>query len=293
MPVKLTLLISVTTDPTNRAAAAAHSGGWSESFYWQQNTFLQQGDFQLWANARATLLAAECSVTGYRQQNFTIQGNRLLPGGGATGVVLAPGTMGANVGPPQSSLMVSFTITGQPQSVRHKLAGLPESMISNGEYQPTPAFAANVTKYISFVTGNTQNSPFKAAGITRDLTQPSCQVSSIVPGADNTAVITTLSPTGTAVGGFIRLHRVKDTAGDPVIGVWPVTVVTPGAGTMVAYTVTGYLTAQAVTKPNGLARNDLLVVNSLAGGTPNRLVVRKIGRPFVQYRGRRSKRPVT
>ena len=52
MPVRLTTLFSVTTDPTDRGSAAPHSGGWSESMYVAGETFMLPGSFSKFANVR-------------------------------------------------------------------------------------------------------------------------------------------------------------------------------------------------------------------------------------------------
>jgi hypothetical protein len=280
MPVRTTLLFAVTTDPGDRASASPHSGGWSESFYIPGNTFQGQQFFSNWATARAQLLAGECSIIGYRQQLVTISKNRLLPGGSAAGTLNVPGVFGSDLNAPQDSLMVNFTLAGQPQQVRHKLPGIPDSQVSNGEYQPAAVFKGNVTKYMNLIISDV------FAGIARDLTQPDARVKSLAAG-----VLTTMTATGAAAGDFIRLRRVKDDNGNPVEGTFLVQQVVNNADTTVSYTLVA-APNQTVTKPNGTARHDLLVLANITNGVPNRLVIRKVGRPFVQYRGRRSKRRV-
>lgn len=276
MPIRIALLISVTTDPADRFSASPHSGGWSESFWFPGNAFVPLKVFQLWGQSRANLLAGECTVTGYRQQLFTISGNKLLPGGSASGVLNYPGSYPTDLNAPQDSLMVNFTVSGQPNNIRHRLAGLPDSQVSQGEYQPTTAYKTSITNYMNGVINN----GFQA--VTRDLTQPDARVKSIAGD-----VLTTLTATGAAPGDYVILRRVRDVNGDPVSGSFLVETVTPNADGTFAYALYGL--SATVSTPNGTARKDLLVINNILTGQPNRLVVRKIGRPFVQYRGRRSK----
>ena len=283
--------MAVTTDPSDRTAASPHSGGWSESFYTQSGGFQDLDFFQAWANQRAQLLAGECSVVGFRQQNYTISGNKLLPGGAASGHLNYPGTWPKDLDVPQAALMVNFTVGGQPQTIRHRLAGVPDSQVTFGEWQPDPQYRGAVTKYISAVmVGFGVGAPL--AAVTHDLAQQEVRVNSITPLQDgNTATLVTSGATGTVPGGYIRLHRVRDDDGLPVSGAFLVNATQAVGQGQQSYTIAGYLTAQKVTQPNGLARNDLLVVNGITAGVPNRIVVRKIGRPFEQYRGRRSRRP--
>lgn len=277
MPVRITLLLSVTTNPPDTTTAAAHSGGWSESFYSSGSSFLPPSFFQTWGQQRAGCLSGEASIIGYRQQLVTISGNKLLPGGSAAGTLLYPGVATNDLNAPQDALMINFTVGGQPQNLRHRLAALPDSQVENGEYQPNAAYKGAITKYINLIAGG------QFSAIVRDLTQPDARVVSLIGG-----VLTTQSATGAIVGQYIRLRRVKDNAGNPVEGTFLVMAAGGGGGAPSTYTLFPAPT-QTVNTPNGTARLDLLVNPTITGGTPNRLVIRKIGRPFVQYRGRRSK----
>jgi hypothetical protein len=280
MPVRISLLLAVTTDPTDRVAASPHSGGWSESFYAPGNQFAALPFFVLWANQRANILAGECAVVGYRQQLFTISQNKLLPGGSAGGALNVPGGWPNDLNAPQDSLMVNFQVAGQPQNIRHRLPGIPDSQVSAGEYQPNATFKAALTKYIQLITAGV----FEA--LVHDLTQPDARVRSLAGAA-----LTTQSATGAIAGGYIRFRRVKDDIGRPVEGAFLVTAVVANADGSFTYTLFDP-PLQTVSTPNGTCRHDLLVEANIVGGNPNRLVIRKVGRPFAQYRGRRSKRKV-
>lgn len=290
MTIRATLFFGVTTNPNDRNAASPHSGGWSESIYLIGNAFADIGFLMQWANTRATLLAGECSVIGYRQQMFTVTGNKMLPGGAGSGTLNYPGNYPNDLDVPQASLMCNLQVATQPQTIRQRLAGMPDSMVTYGEYQPTDAYKGSVTKYLNFLS-NKLALAFTIGAVTHDLTQPSVRLLSINPVAGaTTATVITDAPTGTIPGGWIRFHRVRDVAGLPVSGSFVVTQTAALANGQQTYTIAGYLSGQTVVAPNGLARNDVLVINPLMSGKPNRVVVRKVGRPFVQYRGRRSKR---
>lgn len=280
MPVRITLLFSVTTAPGDPTSASAHSGGWSESFYIPGSTFAALPFFQSWAGQRATLLSGLASVIGFRQQLYTIAGNKLLPGGSGSGSFLFPGSWPADLNAPQDSLMLNFQVAGQPSNLRHRLPGLPDSQVTQGEYQPGTTFKTNLTKYINLIADG------QFSAVVRDLTQPDARVRSL-----NGGVLVTNTTTGAIVGQYIRFRRVKDANDDPVEGAFLVTAIVNNADGSVSYTLFDP-PSQTVSTPNGTARLDLLVSANITGGNPNRLVVRKIGRPFVQYRGRRSKRRV-
>lgn len=278
MPLRVTILLAVTTDPTDKVAASPHSGGWSESFHMNSSLFVDRSIFTKWASARANILAGECSIIGFRQQLVTISGNKLLPGGSGAGTLNVPGAYATDMNAPQDALMLNFGLTGQPTQVRIRLAGLPDSQVARGEYQPQSSMKAQVTNYINQVIGSGFGS------IVRDLTVPDARVKGYVGG-----VLTTLTATGALAGQYIRLRRVRDDNGRPVEGAFLVTAVVANADGTTSYTLFGG-PGSTVTRPNGTARHDLLAFATLLNGTPNRLVVRKVGRPFVQYRGRRSKR---
>lgn len=280
MPVRVALLFSLTTDPSDRGSASPHSGGWSESFFIPGNAFQPPAFFTAWGQSRSGLLAGEATISGYRQQLVTISGNKLIPGGTAGGVLNIPGSFGSDLSAPQAALMVNFAVAAQPQNLRHRLAGIPKSQVTGGEYQPTTAMKAAVTKYTTFVSSGIFE------GVVRDLTQPDARVKGLAAG-----VLTTISATGAAQKDYIRLRRVKDDSGNPVEGSFLVLAVVVNADTTVSYTLFG-APAQAVSTPNGTARKDLLAEAIIQSGAVNRLVARKIGRPFVLFRGRRSKRRV-
>jgi hypothetical protein len=289
MPIRASLLLAITTDPQDREQATPHSGGWSESFYVNGSTVIERDFFAAWANARASLLAGECSVVGYRQQLYSVAGNKLFPGGSAGGTLNVPGGFPMDMDVPQAALMLNFTVASQPHTIRQRLAGMPDSQVMYGEYQPSPAYKGQVTKYVNgCVDGFGKGGGF--AAITHDLTQREIRVVSITPVANPpSAVLVTAGATGAVNGDYIRLHRVRDDDGIPVSGSFMVTATAALPNGQQQYTLAGYQTGQVVVVPNGLARMDVLVVNQITGGNVNRVVVRKVGRPFVSYRGRRSK----
>ncbi|MGC2449638.1 MAG: hypothetical protein WA477_18475, partial [Candidatus Sulfotelmatobacter sp.] len=275
--IRQTLLMALTTDPQNRAVAAPHSGGWSESFYIAGTTPLPLTPLFVLANARAALLASECTIVGYRSQLVTISGNRLLPGGTGGGSLNVPGQTGNAIGAVQSALMVNLQLNGQPTTVRHRLAGMPDNNVVFGEYAGNNPYPGGLTKWFNVLQ------TYGAGGIVRDISgNPEARVVSLAG-----AVLTTQSTTGAAVGDYIILRRVRDENGDPVTGSYLVSAAAVVGG-MFTYTLLNP-PAQTVTKPNGTCRRDVLTFAAYTGLNVGRLVYRKIGRPFQQYRGRRSR----
>lgn len=284
MPLKLTMLFQVTTEPTDASAAIPHTGGWSESIWTTGSGFLPVQAMAAIAIARSNGLPKQAAITGFRQGLYTISGNKLLPGGTAVYKRLWPGNAANPTDLPQVALELSGTSQTSINSNRFTLRCIPDDMMKFGEYQPTPAFKAFVTVYSNLLTG--QGGPLAQFGafafIGRDLAQPTAVVNSIAAG------VVTLRG---AVGGvantdFLRLNRVYDDNGDPVKGSFLITAINGNA-----YTVLG-LGGRTVATPSGTARIDKISIFNYQAISPVRAVVKKVGRPSQQYRGRRSKQRI-
>jgi len=275
MPSRCSLLFAVTTGPTDLVNASAHSGGWSESHWLPGIANLANSNLAVLAQRRAALLPSLAQIIGYRIEIFTISGNKLLPGGTSSGRFRYPGTWNS-LNLPQDGLQESGTTATGPNAARFVLRGMPDAQIALGEYQPTTGFTSVLNSYNTLLAGG-----WGFAG--RVLTNPSVRVMAITIGG-----LATLSaiPAGLGAGDFLRLNRVRDQSGRPVIGSFEVQA---PAGLTVQ--LNGY-TGQVVGRPNGLARKDQIAIYLYSLVVPTRAVIRKIGRPFEQYRGRRSKRPV-
>jgi hypothetical protein len=277
MPLRLTNIFQLTTAPTNLARAHTHIAGWSESFWTNLNASAYTPLWNDIRNKRATLLPVSAAIVGFRVQSFTISGNKLLPGGATSGRLNIPGNASNITDLPQVSLMLNCLAGGgNPNSSRMVLRGMPDAIMIGGEYQPTPAFAGQVTLLCNAFTG------FNFGFIGRDLAQAAVRVNKIVA---NVITLDAMPGTGLNVGDFIRFHRVTDDNGDPVKGAF---VVTQIAGLQI--TVLGL--DATLSQPSGTLRRDLLAMFNFGNVTPIRAIVKKVGRPFEQYRGRRSKTKV-
>jgi len=273
MPTRLTNIFQVTTAPSNLQLARQHTGGWSESFW----TNLTPSAYNpIWAFAqqkRALLLPASAAIVGYRTQEYTISGNKLLPGGATSGRQNLPGSSSRVADLPQVSLMLNCTTSSSPNTSRMILRGIPDDVMEGGEYQPNAQFQSAVTQYINSMIG------FNFGFVGRDLTQASVRVLKI---AANLITVDQIPGTGLNIGDFIRLHRVYDDVNNPVKGAFPVTAIAGNVLTVQGLDAT-------LTAPSGTLRRDLLMLFNYRAMQPIRAVVKKVGRPFEQYRGRRSK----
>lgn len=270
---RLTNIFQIATNPANLAKARVHTAGWSETFWTQLNPSAFNDLWFKQQQKRALLLPSTGSIVGFRTQEFTISGNKLLPGGSSSGRQNLPGATPLSTDLPQVALMFSTEAQNAPNSSRMILRGMPDSIMLNGEYQPTAGFSALVTAFVNSMIG------FNFGFVGRDLSQASVRVLKI---AANVITVDGIPGTGLAVGDFVRLHRVYGSDGNPVKGAFPITAI---AGNDL--TVAGL--AAVVNAPSGTLRRDQLMYMAFANLIPVRAVVKKVGRPFEQYRGRRSK----
>lgn len=274
MPVRISLLFALTTQPADLGKAIPHSGGWSETL-WQDLDFgasVQQRALRL-ANKRAQLLPASATIIGVRYQTFTLSVNRFLPGGTSTATLQLPGNANWPGDLPQAALLLNAQSTDNQNTRRWALRGMPDQFIINGEYQPTPQFTTKINAYFQELSDDN----FYFPG--RDLSQPDRRVIAIA----NT-VVTVDNGASFVQGGYLRFHRCIDALKDPVEGSYVITNVNVNAITL------GGFAPRTLTQPSGTCRNDVAVMVKITSANFSRAVIKKVGRPFAQYRGRASRR---
>jgi hypothetical protein len=274
MAYRVSLLFDVTTAPSDLTAASPHSGGWSESHWTLSVTDLTTNFLPLLAQRRAALLSSLSSIIGFRVENFTISGNKLLPGGTTSGRFLYPGGFGGTLNLPQDALQISIPAQSAPNVSRSNLRGMPDTVVALGEYQPTTGYKTAVASFLQTLN----NGGWGFVG--RVKSNPSARVNNIAAG------VVTLSANVGGVAGtsYLRMNRVYDTLNNPIRGAYLITAIAANV-----YTLQGF-PSQNVTTPSGSARVDALQYFGYSIGVPVRAVSRKIGRPFEQYRGRASRR---
>lgn len=277
---KHSVIFNVTTAPLNGGVSAPHSGGWSEGFWANFIAPLppNNGAFLNILQQRALMLPGQVSIAGWRVATYLVVGNRLQPGGSVTGKLNLPGNGNYTLNLPQDGLELSMQANGVVNIARPILRALPDQVIVQGEYQPDAAFNQAIRSYINQLSVNSYGF------VGRDTSQQFQRVNAV----DATSITTASAIPNVNVGSYIRLHRVIDDNGNPIRGTYQVlTLPTTGF----RYTVLG-LSGQVLSKPSGSCRLDLLNLYLYGPGTTGRAVVKKIGRPFSSYRGRRSKRRI-
>ena len=271
---RLTLLFQATTSPSDRETASPHIAGWSES-WWSSIPLLSASPFiRTLAQARAALLPSGSAVIGFRIGNYEHAGNKSTPIGSATGKFLYPGLTTYNNDLPQIALEMSGTSTVSANTSRFSLRGMPDFVMVGGEYQPEPAFKGNVTRFRNLLVSD------QWSFLGRDISQPAIALVSLGGG-----LATLAGATGAAEGDFVRFNRVFMPDGTPIKGAFRISHI--GAGNVL--TLIG-LPAGATAANSGTVRWDKIRLCAFKEVTVSRAVVRKVGRPFEQYRGRQSRR---
>lgn len=277
MITRVSLLFQVTTSPLDRTSASPHSGGWSEQFYINGQLASGSESIRTLAQSRAAILPSEAACIGARFAYYNINANKLFPSGTATVKFQFRGNPNYTTDLPQVALEMSGSTLSGPNTSRFRLRCIPDSVMVGGEFQPDASFRRLLTVYSNNLS-NFNNLGF----IGRNLSLPSARVLSI---AGNT--VTLDGSIGAVLGtDYMRFNRVLDITGVPVQGVYRiVNFAAPGT-----YTVAGL--EQRTAGPNGTARVDQLSFFDYSTIVPVRAVVKKVGRPFENYRGRASKRRV-
>jgi len=228
------------------------------------------------------LLPKQAAIVGIRQGNYTLSGNKFLPGATSVQRVILPGNPSWNVNLPQDSLELSGKASGSINANKFRLGCLPDEMADRGEYAPSSTYTQKVQAYLATLMAAGTDWGF----VGRVLSNPTARVISITPGANGVADVVLSAAIGAVAGvDYIRFNRVYDEEGNPVKGAYFIAAAAAGFH----YTIAGF-TGQTVQKPSGLARVDQIAFFKYGTIQVNRAVVKKIGRPSSSYRGRASRK---
>jgi len=282
MPFKVTLLLQDSTGITSTGTvlASQHIGGWSESYYSSVGSITQLRSRLITAGswgigllpARAALLPSTGQIVGYRIAT-------VFPRSGRTQTASAawPGQFAANTDVPQMAVMCTAQSTTTSNIRRFALRGIPDFQVTYGEYTPSVTYQAAMTAFLN------ELSAWQFVG--QDFAVTNFPIVNVTAGG----VVTVAGSMTFAVGDAVQiLSTVLDASGRKFTFKTKVTVgVTAGNQVTVA-------NWPLLPSTGGIFRflNYLLFNIDGANATADRAAVRKVGRPFGQYRGRRSKRKV-
>lgn len=278
MPIyKCSALINYASAVSTPNSPSHRTGGWSESVYLTAadlNTAIvvfQQGNAANpvpWCFTRAALLPIGSAIVGQRYQQISPLGPS------QSNAQIFPAASGLEADTPQNALTIRIPGIGVNNISRRYLRALPDPCITEGEYTPPATFQFAMIAWLTSMNG------YQFVG--RDLSQPKQAVLSQVVG------LFTLKQAlvGINVGTNVRVLKTKEASGRLRGGVFNVVSV---AGASPAFTVFGWPYGNTV---GGNVRVDATVYPAYNIGqtTIGRIVVKKVGRPFGQYRGRRSAR---
>lgn len=265
--LKCTALFTVGT--TRPDGTPGRIGGWSESFY--NNLLGQSGirEFEKLCQARAGLLPRHGAIVGQRYQIVNEKG------GSSTGAARFSGRVSEEPDMPQMALLLRIG-TGSGENIRPVyLRGMPDSMIFSGEYAPTAGFTTALNTYLSELNGWY----FKG----RDLTLPSAGISTIAE--DGTFVLT--GALAFDVNSIVQIRRTNLPFGRQAGAIAYVQTKTDSTHGKLYQANWPY----GITK-GGTIRifHDQFFALSSATARIRGSVVKKVGRPFDQFRGRQSAR---
>lgn len=279
MLAKVTLLMQLSTNTTNPLLPGRRIGGWSESYYWEGAnmadliSLVNDVSFDFGpslSSARAAILPKAASVVGQRIQLINPTGpsqslNEQFPGNPAWPCDI-----------PQMALLCKApAVTGN--HIRQLiLRGIPDQMVIEGEYAPTPGFSNRLQEFFNVLglfsfrgrttpTGAQPIMNISAAGVVASGVPITVRVGDIV-----TITNANVLPPGTFVNGLFR-----------------VTAITP---TLQQFTLANWTAGIAGSAGTSNSRGIVYPRINAARITIGRIIVRKVGRPFVGYRGRRSNR---
>jgi hypothetical protein len=245
-------------------------GGWTESVYWNSITALANTNFQNLLIARAGLLPNGAFISGYRIQQVdpSAAGQSYPANIGPPG-----GTNAPNQDIPQMALLlrVRSNSTNNVRSMR--LAAMPDNQVSFGEYRPTAAYQIAMTAYLAQLYGWLMR--------VQDLAQPVYRIATI-DAAGNVLMVDPIM--AVATGQVFKVKRTIDPFNNQKGGKFIVKSVTnPSSFSLYNWPygacVIGTMQPFVIAYPSMNATNSSIV----------RAVVRKIGRPSLGYRGRKSK----
>jgi len=271
---RLTLLFEQVTAAENRTVARQHIAGWSEGFWRDGELAASNRRIRDLAEARAPLLASSATIIGFRIGRYDIVRNKLVPLGTSAGKFQFPGNSRYPCDLPQVSLELSGHAVNVPNSSRFNLRGIPDQMMVTGEYTPTGGFINNLLAYRQRLV----NDLWGMLG--RVLSEPRVRVVSI-----KDRLLTVEAELSEVPPMNVRFSRVYDINKKPIKG----SAYISGRPGPLVYTLPPSFEGIEA-KEGGTVRVDKIAVYAFGSVDIGRAVVRKVGRPFEQYRGRASKR---
>lgn len=256
---------------SSTAGAKNIPGGWTESVYWTDASDGARRGFLRLAQKRAAFLPNFCAITGIRVQQVDPSAAAALQRVQLPGQSIAAYSQDV----PQVAALLSIPASGRTNVRRYRAAALPDDWVLRGEFTPGAAFVDFMLPWIRELNGWLMRGA--------DLTKPKIPIKTI--GADGTYELAqdlVILPTAT-----VTVYNAVDAAGKKHTAKFKLNAVTNSkqgqlrGWTFGACTLGDMREYAPVYPPMDTSTVTLESVD---------VVIRKIGRPFVKYVGRRSRR---
>lgn len=281
MAIKTVILFQEVTTPGADAdrvgyVGRAHIAGWSEMVYWYRDDDVGNliAELKTGTSPGIGLLPARA---GLLSPNQTIVGVRLYKGGAGRGQLVSaqyPGNWGGTKDIPQLALSIRGGSVNYGVSRLATLRGIPDDQVSNGEFSPSLQFANRLGNYFRSLS----QWGFRAL-------KPTI-VRYKIATISSAGLVTLDLPNVFATENKVRVLGAMDAYGRKrsfdgfVSSVGPL----PNQFSLASWTL-GERTKGVVFIPD----YDTFPLDRVLS-VANRITTRRVGRPFEQYRGRRSRR---
>jgi len=278
MPIKCTLLFQLSTGTEAPNPSLRRIGGWSESFYFPStnindairnvNGAAGMGGTPL-CELRAGLLPTSAQIIGQRFQQVNPTGrsqstNKIFNGGSGFACDI-----------PQMALLTKIPAVAGNSIRMYIIRGIPDQLVVDGEYAPTIAYRNAVNRLFLGLAD------FSMRVVTRNATPQT------VATIDNAGLVTMVNTRPTlAPGDTVTFTNILNSLNQPHSGQFTVEKLGPGdlQFSILNWTLSNYHGGTAVGSSVTYPR----LTNT--GASVGRIIVKKVGRPFVAYRGRASTR---
>jgi hypothetical protein len=276
MTIKCTMFFVQNTAVSSPNAPIHRQGGWTESWYYPgvsvpaaRAAFGDASSVPNLCSARAAMLPLGASIVAQRYQ---VVAPTVSPAQLTSFNYTSPGGVEGDY--PQGALLCRVPALGASNVRRAILRGLPDSVVTEGEYTPSFGFGISLAGFFGALQ------PFAFRG--RDLSQPVLKIINVTAAG----VVTTETNITLTVGQMVRVLKTQTSAGSLKGGRFQVSAVGPGSN---VFTLLNWALGATT---GGSVRPDLVVYPMIDSGniSVSRVVTRRVGRPFVTFRGRRSTR---
>jgi len=247
----------------------ARIGGWSESWYSDEAISTLPNTFGTLCLRRAAMLPTQAAIIGQRYQQVVphVKSSQVA-------AVTYAGASSTNPDIPQMAMLCKVGAQAPNPNIRSwAMRGIPDARVVNGEYVPSAAFTLAFDLFKNFL----QVFQFRARNLLAD--------QAAINFVDATGDVWLNSPLTVAPNTLVQIIKGMNTEGRQVGGVYQVETAPNSSNFQLRNYDLGLLQGGTV-RVYEIIYPQVDPVKTQLG----RITVRKVGRPFFSYRGRRSNR---